>query len=355
MRRVLFWQAWPWGILFPFSGVRVSRDAFWNRGFGNPLLGGCHCPRRASGTVSGRATVPGIDRADLRTSLRFLPQRRRAKRGPVPRSGQALLKGGESGPAILTGKPDESLIVSYISGDEPEMPKGQPRLSTSDVVAIRQWVEAGAPWPAEITLEDRSKSGPWWSLAPLVRPAVPEVSGDCVRTPIDAFILAKQNELGLRHAAEADRRMLIRRLSFDLHGLPPTPEEVDAFLADVRPDAYEQLVDRLLASPRYGERWGRYWLDVVHYGESHGYDKDKPRPNAWPYRDYVIDSLNADKPYSRFVLEQLAGDVCSPTTRRRKSPPASWRRALGILSAIWSCAREQPTRRSPARTIATTW
>jgi mono/diheme cytochrome c family protein len=165
-------------------------------------------------------------------------------------SAEALRKGGESGPAIVTGKSDESLIVSYISGDEPEMPKGQPRLSASDVAAIRQWVEAGAPWPAEIKLEDRSKSGPWWSLAPLVRPAVPEVSSDGIRTPIDSFILAKQKELGLRHAAEADRRMLIRRLSFDLHGLPPTPEEVDAFLADVRPDAYKQLVDRLLASPR---------------------------------------------------------------------------------------------------------
>ncbi|HVU89205.1 MAG TPA: DUF1549 domain-containing protein, partial [Pirellulales bacterium] len=225
---------------------------------------------------------------------------------------QASLSGGESGPAIVPGKPDESLLVTYVSGDEPEMPKGQPRLSAADVAAIRQWVTAGATWPANVTLEDRSKSGPWWSLAPLVRPAVPEVSSDWVRTPIDAFILQKQNELGLRHAAEADRRTLIRRLTFDLHGLPPSPEEIDAFIADARPDAYEQLVDRLLASPRYGERWGRYWLDVVHYGESHGYDKDKPRPNAWPYRDYVIDSLNADKPYSRFVLEQLAGDVLYP-------------------------------------------
>jgi mono/diheme cytochrome c family protein len=224
-------------------------------------------------------------------------------------SAEALRKGGESGSAVVAGKPDESLIVSYISGDEPEMPKGQPRLAAADVAAIRSWVESGAPWPAEFTLEDRSKSGPWWSLAPVVRPNVPAVNSDWIRTPIDAFILAKHNELGLRHAAEADRRTLIRRLSFDLHGLPPTPEEVDAFLSDARPDAYDQLVDRLLASPRYGERWGRYWLDIVHYGESHGYDKDKPRPNAWPYRDYVIDSLNADKPYSRFVLEQLAGDV----------------------------------------------
>src|SRR5690348_13751130 len=116
----------------------------------------------------------------------------------------------------------------------------------------------------------------------------------------------------LKPSAETDRATLIRRLTYDLHGLPPTWEEVEAFLADQSANAYEKLVDRLLASPRYGERWGRHWLDVVHYGESHGYDKDKPRRNAWPYRDYVIRSLNTDKPYGRFVREQVAGDVLFP-------------------------------------------
>ncbi len=140
----------------------------------------------------------------------------------------------------------------------------------------------------------------------------PALNDPWIRTPIDGFILAKLKEKGLTPSPEADRRTLIRRLTYDLHGLPPTPEEVRNFVDDKSPLAYEKLVDRLLASPRYGERWGRHWLDTVHYGESHGYDKDKPRLNAWPYRDYVIRSFNDDKPYARFVEEQLAGDILFP-------------------------------------------
>ena len=156
-----------------------------------------------------------------------------------------------------------------------------------------------------------------WAFKPAPRPAVPEVPADraaWVRNPIDAFVLAKQKEQGLSPSSEADRRTLIRRLCFDLTGLPPAPDEVRRFVEDASADAYERLVDRLLGSPAYGERWARHWLDVVHYGESHGYDKDKPRPNAWPYRDYVIRSFNDDKPYGRFVKEQLAGDVLFPDT-----------------------------------------
>src|SRR5262245_5370329 len=153
----------------------------------------------------------------------------------------------------------------------------------------------------------------WWSLRPLTRPAVPKVKDAAwVRTPIDAFVRAAQEAKGLRPSPEADRRTLLRRLSFDLLGLPPTPEQVDDFVKDKRPDAYERLVDRLLASPHYGERWGRHWLDVAHYADTHGYDKDKRRDHAWRYRDYVIRSLNADKPYSRFIKEQIAGDVLYP-------------------------------------------
>jgi hypothetical protein len=152
----------------------------------------------------------------------------------------------------------------------------------------------------------------WWSLQPLAKVTVPKLNDSWVRTPLDAFILAKLHEQRLEPSAEADRRTLIRRLTYDLHGLPPSPHQIDAFLADTSDRAYPNLVDRLLASPRYGERWGRHWLDVVHFGESHGYDKDKPRPNAWPYRDWVIHSLNADKPYDRFVAEQIAGDVLWP-------------------------------------------
>jgi Protein of unknown function (DUF1553)/Protein of unknown function (DUF1549) len=158
----------------------------------------------------------------------------------------------------------------------------------------------------------------WWSLKPLARPEVPTFNAadvKWVRNPIDAFVLAKLREIGFAPSPEADPRTLIRRLSFDLLGLPPTPDEVDAFLKEftAKPQAaYEALVDRLLASPHYGERWARHWLDVVHYGDTHGYDKDKPRPNAWPYRDYVIRAFNEDRPYARFVREQIAGDVLFP-------------------------------------------
>ena len=153
----------------------------------------------------------------------------------------------------------------------------------------------------------------WWSFKPATRPALPKIQNNkWARNPVDVFVLAKLEVEKLVSSPEADRRTLIRRLSFDLTGLPPTPEEVEVFHRDRSKDAYEKVVERLLASPRYGERWARHWLDTVHYGETHGYDKDKPRPNAWPYRDYVIRALNEDKPYSRFVEEQLAGDVLFP-------------------------------------------
>ncbi|MBW3600945.1 MAG: DUF1549 and DUF1553 domain-containing protein, partial [Planctomycetes bacterium] len=162
----------------------------------------------------------------------------------------------------------------------------------------------------------RVNDSDWWSWRPLERPPTPQPdAADWIRTPVDAFILAKLHEQGLSPSPEADRRTLVRRLSFDLLGLPPSPAEIERFIADPDPLAYEKLVDRLLASPRYGERWARHWLDVVHYGETHGYDKDKPRLNAWPYRDYVIRALNEDKPYRRFVQEQVAGDVLWPETR----------------------------------------
>ncbi len=163
-----------------------------------------------------------------------------------------------------------------------------------------------------VTLAAGAPDDDWWALQALARRDPPSHDSSWVRTPVDAFILAKLKENGLSPSPEADRRTLIRRLTYNLHGLPPTPEEIEAFLNDTCADAYERLIDRLLESPRYGERWGRHWLDIVHFGETHGYDKDKRRPNAWPYRDYVIRSLNDDKPYSRFVQEQIAGDVLFP-------------------------------------------
>jgi len=225
---------------------------------------------------------------------------------------QALLTGGESGPALAPGKPDESLLLQYVAGDKPQMPKDAAPLEATEVAALRDWIAAGAQWSDGLTISKALAGGDWWSLRPLSTSPPPAIDSPWIRTPIDAFVLEKLNEQQLHAAPEADRRVLIRRLSFDLIGLPPTPEEIDAFVADSRADAYGRLVDRLLASPRYGERWGRHWLDLVHFGESHGYDKDKPRPNAWLYRDYVIASFNSDKPYSRFVEEQLAGDVLFP-------------------------------------------
>ncbi len=155
----------------------------------------------------------------------------------------------------------------------------------------------------------------WWSLRPIVKPVppVPDAKHAAwVRTPIDRFILAKLHDKGLEPAPEADRRTLMRRVTFDLTGLPPTPDEMDTFLKDVSPDAYEKVVDRLLASPAHGERWARHWMDLAHFAETHGHDQDRPRLNAWPYRDYLIRSLNSDKPYARFVQEQIAGDVLFP-------------------------------------------
>ncbi len=216
---------------------------------------------------------------------------------------EGMRKGSRRGPAVAPGHPEKSVLYQLISGGKPAMPLVGEPLTKAQIESIRQWIEQGAPW---------TEAKQWWSLLPLNRPPVPSETSSWVRTPVDAFILAKLREKGLEHTPEADHRTLIRRLTYDLHGLPPSPEAVDAFVADNSPDAYEKLVDRLLASPRYGERWGRHWLDAAHYGESHGYDKDKPRRNAWPYRDYVIRSFNQDKPYARFVREQLAGDVLFP-------------------------------------------
>jgi len=229
------------------------------------------------------------------------------------------LRGGESRhPAIVAGKSAESPLIRYVTGKEETWmpPKGE-RLTAAEVAALQAWIDAGAFWP-ESLVEKNANPKDWWSLRPLTKVIVPIVAPEQAawsRTPIDAFVLAKLKEKSLAPSKEAERRTLIRRVTFDLIGLPPTFEESETFAADNTSDAYEKLVDRLLASPQYGERWARHWLDVAHFGETHGYDKDQPRPNAWPYRDYVIRAFNEDKPYARFIQEQLAGDVLFPGTR----------------------------------------
>jgi hypothetical protein len=240
----------------------------------------------------------------------------KAKGGLDLSTRKGLLAGSDHGPVVMIGKSGESKLIEMVSGPKAKMPKGADKpLSTAEVASLKTWIDSGVKWPEGALLKaEKAKSNlDWWSLKPVVRPNVPKVkNADGIRNAIDAFIRAGLEAEGLAPSKEADRLTLIRRLTFDLHGLPPTPEEVDAFVKDGAPDAYEKLVDRLLATPRYGERWGRHWLDVVHYGDTHGYDRDKRRPYGWPYRDYVIRSLNADKPYSRFVREQLAGDVLFP-------------------------------------------
>ncbi|MFI4876788.1 MAG: DUF1549 domain-containing protein, partial [Blastopirellula sp. JB062] len=249
------------------------------------------------------------------------------KGGLSLQSRRQALQGGESGEVVLPGDADSSYLLELVTPHDgrAEMPRGDKPLSGEEIAALRRWIDQGAVWP-----EDQQLDPPgWWSLQPLRSVKAPTLSASqqaWAKTPIDAFIAAKHAELGLRPARTADRRTLIRRLYFDLIGLPPTPEEIEAFVADPDHDAYRRLVDRLLASPHYGERWARHWLDLVHYGETHGYDKDKPRPNAWPYRDYVIRSLNQDKPYARFVQEQIAGDILYPET-------ADGIEALGFLAA----------------------
>jgi hypothetical protein len=250
---------------------------------------------------------------------------------------EAIIKGGETGPSVVPGKPQESLLVEAVNYGGPEMPPSG-KLEPEKIAVLTRWVSLGAPWPRpnkDIEPHGRSvgtgpsslpagpDKPPLWSLQPprsssdswktgTVVPAPGEPWSDWGKTPIDGFILARLLEHGLTPAAEADRRTLVRRVAFDLTGLPPSPDEIDAFLADDHPDAYERLVDRLLASPRYGQRWGRHWLDVVRYAESDGYRQDAYRPAAWRYRDYVVRSLNADKPYDRFLTEQLAGDELDP-------------------------------------------
>ena len=215
------------------------------------------------------------------------------------------------------------LVRAIVAGKMP--PTG--KLPESDTALMKRWVAAGALYPVAKLEVVRPASAPLWSFQPVRRPSVPHSPFDALSAnPVDRFVFAMLAQKGLTPSPLADRRTLLRRVSIDLTGLPPTPEESDAFLRDTRPGAYERVVDRLLASPAYGERWGRHWLDVVRYGESNGYEQNHIRPDAWPYRDYVIQAFNEDIPYPQFIAEQLAGDVLA-----KKNPAAA--AATGFLVA----------------------
>lgn len=237
-------------------------------------------------------------------------------------SRESLLKGGESGPAVSLETPEESTLLDAINYRSLEMPpKG--KLPQSQIDVLTNWVKTGSPWPAgqrgnivphgAPIVDDQARS--FWSFRPVDRPSVPAVKNPAwVRNPIDAFILARLEEKQLDPAPPATKEALLRRAYYAVTGLPPTPSETDAFLADTADDAYEKVIEKLLASRHYGEHWGRHWLDLVRYAETNSFERDNPKPFVWRYRDYVIGSLNADKPYDQFIREQLAGDELNQVT-----------------------------------------
>ncbi|MBX9790460.1 MAG: PSD1 and planctomycete cytochrome C domain-containing protein [Pirellulales bacterium] len=240
-------------------------------------------------------------------------------------SREGILKGGDSGPAVALEAPRESLLLEAINYAGLEMPpSGQ--LNAEQIAVLKKWIDQGLPWGSERELARQTKDnhGPpavdeaakaFWSFQPIAAPAPPALNDSAwVRTPIDAFVLSKLEQAGLRPAPPAARHALLRRAYYDLIGLPPSPEQVEAFLADTSPEAFERVVDGLLESPHYGERWGRHWLDLVRYAETNSYERDGAKPFVWRYRDYVIRSFNDDKPYDQFVTEQLAGDELDTVT-----------------------------------------
>lgn len=236
-----------------------------------------------------------------------------------------FFRGGDSGPAVVPGKPEASLLLQRIEHADPRrrMPRESAALSAEEIATLRTWIAEGAVWPVEtLTVAPARNTAGYpqlrakhWAFQPVQNPAPPAVTNrGWPATAIDQFLLAKLEQKQLKPVGDADRLTLVRRVTYDLTGLPPTPAEVDSFLADKSPQAYAKLVDRLLASPRFGERWGRHWLDVARYGESSGPSRNIPYPHAWRYRDYVLDAVNRDVPYNQFLQEQIAGGLLPAAT-----------------------------------------
>ncbi|HZJ15756.1 MAG TPA: DUF1549 domain-containing protein, partial [Chthoniobacteraceae bacterium] len=240
---------------------------------------------------------------------------------------EGIRRGGDNGPSVVPGNAKESLLleaIHYQNKDFAMPPKKEGgKLPDAVIADFEKWVQMGAPDPREGTAKvvkkyDLEEAKKWWSFQPLTRPTVPETK-NAAPSAIDRFVLAALEAKGLQPVAEADKSTLLRRVYFDLIGLPPTPPEIDAFLKDASPEAFAKVVDRLLASPQFGERWGRHWLDVARYAESSGKDVNIAFPHAWRYRDYVIDAFNKDKPYDQFVREQIAGDLMTADTQQARA------------------------------------
>ncbi len=241
------------------------------------------------------------------------------------------LAGGDLGRAIKPRDSAGSRLVRYIAGVDPDvvMPPEGEMLSKAEIGLVRAWIDQGAVWPDGVRLSAQETRSEHWAFQPIARPEVPQaVPPEWVNNSIDAFVLARLNERDIRPSTEADRYTLIRRLSLDLIGLPPTPQEADAFVGDSSPKAYENLVDWLLKSPHFGERWGRHWLDKARYADSDGYEKDRPRLNAWRWRDWVIEAVNNDMPFDQFTIEQFAGDLLPDATEMQKLATAFQRQTL---------------------------
>jgi len=292
---------------YKLSPIALAAAAFFASVF---LLSSFPETARAARTVDYAADIQPI----LRSSCYSCHQGDKAAAGLHLDSKSAALAGGVSGKAFVAGSSKDSLIMTRLLSSDPRlrMPFGGTPLQPEKIALIRAWIDQGAPWP------DEERASKHWAYIKPVRPAVPKVNDAAwVRNPIDAFVLARLQKEGLQPSPRASKEILIRRVSLDLTGLPPTPEETDRFLADQSPNAYEKLVDGLLASPRYGERWARPWLDLARYADTNGFEADRSR-SIWKYRDWVIDALNRDMPFDQFTIEQLAGDMLPKATNEQR-------------------------------------
>ena len=275
---------------------------------------------------------------------------------------EEALKGGYSGPAILPGDSGTSTLIHRVSSavDGFRMPPTEPRLTRDEVGILRSWIDQGASWVEEVPNEaaaSRIPASEHWSFRPIEGPDLPEVrQADWPRNPIDRFVLAKLESKGVRPSPEASKLTLLRRLSLDLIGLPPSWEEAEAFLYDLSPDAYERVVDRLLDSEHYGEKWARHWLDLARYADSDGYEKDLGRPYAWRWRNWVIDALNEDMPFDEFTTQQLAADLLENPTPDQLAATGFHRNTLRNREGgtIYDQSRFEETL-DRANTVATTW